>query len=340
MIRKLLFISALLLCQTSSFAANPTYKIKNNYSVEGNGGWDYLAVDTMYNRIFISHSKIVNVLDLTTGLPLKTISGLNGVHGIAFAYQLNKGFISNGKDTTITVFNLKDLSITNTIKVTGLNPDAILFDNFSHKLFVFNGRSSNATVIDGESEKIVATIPLSGKPEAGVSNEKGKVYVNIEDKSELTEINSMSLSIERTWSIAPGEEPSGLAIDAVNKKLFSVCDNKLMVISDITTGKVITTVPIGENTDGAAFDSFEKNIFSSNGDGSLTIIHQDSPEKYSVSQSLTTQKGARTISLNEKTHFLYLSVAEYGETPAPTEEHPHPRPAIKENSFKVIEIGF
>lgn len=340
MFKKLLFISLLTFLQNSAHAQNPTYKIKNNFTVEGNGGWDYLAVDTFYNRIFISHSKTVNVIDLKTGHSLKTISGLNGVHGIAFAFQMNKGFISNGKDTTITVFNLNDLSITNTIKVTGVNPDAILFDNFSHKLFVFNGRSSNATVIDGESEKIVATIPLSGKPEAGVSDEKGKVYVNIEDKSELTEINSMSLSVERTWSIAPGEEASGLAIDLVNKKLFSVCDNKLMVVSDIKTGKIISSIPIGENTDGAAFDSFEKNIFSSNGDGTLTIIHQDTPEKYSVSQTLTTQKGARTISLNEKTHSVYLSVAEYGETPAPTEEHPHPRPAVKENSFKVIEIGF
>jgi len=324
---------------TTCNAQQSEYKVLRKIKVEGEGGWDYLAVDTIYNRLFISHATVVNVVDIESGKLLQTIPNTKGVHGIALAYNLNKGFISNGKDTSVTIFDLKSLKITGIIKVTGNNPDAILYDPFTKKVFTFNGRSSNATVIDALSEKVIETIPLDGKPEFSVSDSKGKVYVNIEDKSELCEINPVTMKVERCWSLDPGEEPSGLALDLKNKKLFSVCDNNKMVVSDIATGKVIASVPIGENVDGAAFDVSTGLIFSSNGDGTLTIIKQESPEKYSVLENVHTQKGARTITLNPKNHHVYLPTAEFGETPAVTPENPHPRPAVKSGTFVIIEVG-
>jgi DNA-binding beta-propeller fold protein YncE len=332
-------ISFLLIHISACSAQQPGYKILNKIKVEGEGGWDYLAVDTMYNRLFISHATVVNILDLVSGRFLQTIQDTKGVHGIAFAYDLDKGFISNGKDSSVTFFELKSMNATGSIKVTGGNPDAVLYDPFSKKVFTFNARNSNATVIDAASEKILSTIPLDGKPEFAVSDLKGKVFVNIEDKSELCAINTVSMKVERCWKLSPGEEPSGLAIDLKNQKLFSVCDNKKMVVSDIAAGKVIATLPIGERVDGAAFDASTGTVFSSNGDGTLTVIKQESAGKYSVLQNLSTQKGARTIALNPKTHHVYLPTAEFGDTPAATPENLHPRPAIKPGTFVILECG-
>jgi len=329
----------LILIATTCYAQQPVYKVLNKIKVEGDGGWDYLAVDTLYNRLFISHATVVNVVEIHGGKLIQTIPDTKGVHGIALAYDLNKGFISNGKDTSVTVFDLKTLQTIGLVKVTGNNPDAILYDPFTKKVFTFNGRSSNATVIDGASGRILETIPLDGKPEFAVSDGKGKVYVNIEDKSELCTINPVTMKVERYWPLAPGEEPSGLAIDLINQKLFSVCDNKKMAVSDIATGKVIATVPIGERVDGAAFDANTGIIFSSNGDGTLTLIKQESPAKYSVLENVQTQKGARTIAINPKTHRVYLPTAGFDETPAATSENPHPRPAIKPGTFVVLECG-
>ena len=213
--------------------------------MEGDGGWDYLTVESSSARLFVSHSTMVQVVDLKTNKLAGTISGTNGVHGVALAPAHNKGFVSDGRDNSVTVFNLKTLKVTGKINVTGRNPDAILYDPYSQRVFTFNGRSSNATCIDAITEKVIGTIPLSGKPEFAVTNGKGKIWVNIEDKSRVAQINPESLKVEREWSILPGEEPSGLAIDIDNDRLFSVCRNKLMVISDAKAGKVIASLPIG-----------------------------------------------------------------------------------------------
>jgi YVTN family beta-propeller protein len=340
--RKIALVFSLLVCMGLSNAFAQTnaakYKIANKINLEGDGGWDYLIVDDTTSRLFISHGSVVQVLDLKTLKLAGTISDTKGVHGITLARDLNKGFISCGRDSSVTVFNLKTLEFISNVKVTGANPDAILYDPFSQNVFVYNGRSSNATVIDAKTEKVIETIPLPGKPEFSVTDLKGKVYVNIEDKSEICEINATTLKLEQTWPIAPGEEPSGLAIDLKNHLLFSVCD-KLMVAVSTDNGKVVGTAEIGENVDGVAFDPILKRIYTSNGEGNMTIIQELDNNKFKVLENFKTQKGARTIALNRKTHNIYLPTAEYGEAPAPTTENQHPRPPIKPNTFTILEIS-
>ena len=314
------------------------YKIANTFHVEGDGGWDYLISDDETNRLFISHGTVVQVIDEQTGKLLGTIPDTKGVHGIALANDLNKGFISNGKDSSVTIFDLKTLFPISKMNVTGKNPDAILYDEFTHRVFTFNGRTSNATVIDAKENKVIATIALDGKPEFSVTDGKGKIYVNIEDKSELSVIDAVNLKVLNTWSVAPGEEPSGLALDNETHRLFSVCDNKLMIIIDAENGKIISKLPIGERVDGVAFDPKTKRVFSSNGDATLTVVNEMSSDKFKVLENFTTQKGARTIALNYKTHHLFLPSAEYGAAPEPTTENPKPRPTIKPNTFVILDI--
>ena len=316
----------------------PGYKISDKIHLDGDGGWDYLTMDDSTSRLFISHGMIVQVLDVKENKVVGVIPDTKGVHGIALARELNKGFISNGRDTSVTVFDLKTLRVITKIKVTGNNPDAILYDPYSHKVFTFNGRSSNSTAIDANSDKVIGTIELPGKPEFSVSDGKGKIYVNIEDKSQLCMINPLTLKVEQTWSVSPGEEPSGLALDIENHRLFSVCGNKLMIVLDADNGKVITKIDIGEGVDGVAFDPGLKRIYSSNGEGNLTVVQQEDKNTYKVMETLPTQRGARTITLSPKTHHIYLPVAEYGEAPAATTENPHPRPPAKENTFTILEI--
>lgn len=318
--------------------AQSSYKIANKIKVEGDGGWDYLISDETTGRLYISHGTIVNVINEADGKLIGTIPDTKGVHGIALANDLNKGFTSNGRDTSITIFDLKTLAIITKVKISGINPDAILYDQFSHKVFAYNGRSNNATVLDANTNRVVATIPLEGKPEFSVTDGKGKVYVNIEDKSKICVINSTTLKVDQTWAIAPGEEPSGLALDNKNHRLFTVCDNKLMVILDAETGKVITSLAIGENVDGATFDPDKERAYSSNGDGSLTVVQGTNGDNYKVLENVITQKGARTITLDKKTHHVYLPTAEYGPPPAPTADNPKPRASIVTGSFVILDI--
>jgi DNA-binding beta-propeller fold protein YncE len=340
MMKKAIFtISFVLIICMPSLIAQSNYKIANKYHVEGNGGWDYLAVDESTGRIFMSHSTVVNVVNESDGKLLGTIPDTKGVHGIAIAADLNKAFISNGADSSVTIVDLKSLAFIAKVNVTGKNPDAILYDPFSHKVFAYNGRTSNATVIDGATNKVVATIKLDGKPEFSVTDGKGKVYVNIEDKSEITCINSSTLKVEQTWSIAPGQEPSGLALDNENHRLFAVCGNKMMVVVDAMTGKVITNLPTGNGTDGAAFDPALKRAYSSNGEGTMTVVQEVSPNEFKVLENVPTQQGARTITVDKKTHHLFLPTAEFGPAPSATADNPRPRPTIKPDSFTLLDIA-
>ena len=329
----------LLFSGLSASLAQTNYQISNRIHLTGNSGWDYLTVDADAARLYVSHGTEVNVVDLTKNESVGIIPDTKGVHGIAVAKDLNKGFISNGRDTSVTIINLKTLKFIAKVKVTGNNPDAILYDPFTKRVFTFNGRSSSSTVIDAVTNKVLETIPLPGKPEFSATDNKGVIYVNIEDKSLICKINSKTMKMEKNWSIAPGEEPSGLAFDIKNNRLFSVCSNKLMVVSNPETGKVVTTLPIGNGCDGVAYDPGLKRIYSSNGEGTMTIVEQKDANNYVVLENLPTQKGARTISVDSKTHKLYLPTAEYGETPAPTSENQHPRPTLKPNSFIVLEIS-
>jgi len=311
-------------------AQKSEYQIVKAIPLTGDGGWDYLSVDEANQNLFVSHGTQVNVVDLKAGKEVAVIPETNGVHGMAVANDLGKAFISCGKDSSVSVVDLKTFKLLAKIQGTGKNPDAILYDQFSKKVFTFNGRSSNSTVIDANTDKIIGTVPLSGKPEFAQTDGKGKIFVNIEDKSSLSVINAVSLKVDQTWSIAPGEEPSGLAYDMATNRLFSVCSNKLMVVSDAISGKVITTAPIGDGCDGVTFDPVTKRIFASNGEGTITVIQQVSADQYKVLENFPTQAGARTITLDKTSHRIYVSCGEYGEGTG--------RRPIKPNTFRVIEI--
>ena len=324
---------AILLSSSILLNAQTNYKVVRQIPLESDGGWDYLSVDEAAGRLYVSHATMALVVDLKTGTQVGKIADTKGIHGIAVVPALNKGFTSNGRDTSVTVFDLKTLQVTGKIKVTGKNPDAILYDPFSQKIFTFNGGSSSATVIDPKENKVIGTIPLDGKPEFPQSDGKGKVYVNIEDKSEISVINPTTMKVEKSWSIAPGEEPSGLALDNETHRLFSVCGNKLMVVSDAEAGKVVTTLPIGDRCDGVAFDPATKRAFSSNGDGTITVVQEINKDSYKVIETITTPKGARTITIDKTTHHLYLPAAEYEASTGTG------RPAMKPGTFKVIDIA-
>jgi YVTN family beta-propeller protein len=332
-------LSLLMFCCVGFSSAQSNYRIVNKIHIDGNGGWDYITMDEAASRLYVSHGNEMNVVDITTNKVIGTIPDTKGVHGIALAKDLDKGFISNGRDTSVTIIDLKTLKFIAKVKVTGNNPDAILYDPLSHKVFTFNGRNSNSTVIDAKTNKVIGTIKLAGKPEFPVNDLTGKIYVNIEDKNSISVINVNTLKVEKTWSIAPGESPSGLAIDIKNKRLFSVCENKLMVVVDYITGKVIKTLKIGEGVDGVSFDPGLNRAYSSNGEGTMTVVQEKDANTFSVLENVPTQKGARTITVNTKTHKLYLPTAGYGEAPAATAQNPHPRAAVKPGTFEVIEIG-
>jgi YVTN family beta-propeller protein len=325
---------AAFIISSSSLTAQSNYKISNKIHIEGEGSWDYLNVDEVNGIIFVSHATVAQAIDIKTGKLVGTIPDTKGIHGIAIANDLNKGFTSNGRDSSVTVFNLKTFEVVTKIPTTGQNPDAILYDPYSQKVFTFNGRSNNSTVIDAKENKVVATIALDGKPEFSATDGKGKIFVNIEDKSVINVINSSTLKVEQHWPIAPGEGPSGLALDNQNHRLFSVCGNKLMVVIDAETGKVITTLPIGDRCDGVAFDPEKKRAYSSNGEGSITVVQEENSNSFKVIETIVTQPGAKTIAINKTTHHLYLTTAEYES--APTEANR--RPPVKPDSFHILDI--
>jgi YVTN family beta-propeller protein len=320
------------------FTGPSGYHITKRVVLGGEGGWDYITVDSKARRVYVSHATHVVVVDADTNAVLGDIPNTNGVHGIALVPEVDKGFTSNGRDNAVTVFDLKTLKPVANVPV-GRNPDAIIYDPFSKRVFAFNGTSHDATAIDVKTNSVVGTIPLSGKPEFAVSDEKGNLYVNIEDKNEIVRFDPIKLTVENRWSIAPGEEPSGLAIDRKHRRLFSVCGNKLMAIVNADNGKVITTLPIGDGTDAAAFDPETGFAFSSNGEGTLTVVHEDSPDKFTVVENVPTQVRARTMALDAKTHRVFLVSAEFGTAPAATAQQPRPRAPRVPGTFTLIVLG-
>lgn len=325
--------------QTSTDKKTPNgYHLLKKIEVGGDGGWDYLFADAETHRLYVSHSTKVVVIDTETGATVGEIPDTKGVHGIAVADKLGRGFTSNGRDDSVTIFDLKTLKKIGDVKV-GKNPDAIIYDAATKRVFAFNGGSSNATVIEAADGKVAGTIDLGGKPEFATADGKGTVYVNIEDTSEVVQIDSKKLIAKAHWSIAPGEEPSGMAIDLKSHRLFIVCGNKKMIVLNADSGKVVADLPIGDGTDAAAFDPQTKLAFSSNGEGTLTVVREDSADKFSVVENVATQRGARTMTLDTKTNRIYLATAAFGETPAPTAERPRPRPAIVPNSFVILVFG-
>lgn len=314
------------------------YKVVRRMPVGGEGNWDYLKVDPDAHRIYLSRGTHTMVVDEITGKVIGDIPDTKGVHGIALAPDLGKGYTSNGQANTVTVFDLKTMKPTGEIKVTGENPDWILYDPGTKRVFTFNGRTSNSTAIDATTDKVVGTVVLGGKPEEAAADGNGNIFVNLEDKSALGELDAKSLTMKGTWPLAPCDGPSGIAIDTAHHRVFSACD-KVMVVVNGDTGKVVASPPIGGDPDGAAFDPSTGLAFASCREGLMSIIHEDGPDKYSVVANVMTQFGARTLALDPKTHHVFTVTADFSAAPAPTAENPRPRPQIIPNSFVILELA-
>jgi DNA-binding beta-propeller fold protein YncE len=318
-----------------ALAGSSSYHLVKTLPIGGAGRWDYDLVDSAARRVYVSHQTHVVVLDADSYAVVGDIPNTSGVHGIAVASDLGRGFTSNGRANTITIFDLKTLKAISTVKSTGQNPDAIYYDAGSKRVFAFNGRSANATAINAADGTVAGTIAVGGKPEFAAGDDKGHVYVNVEDKSELLEIDAQKLSVLYRWPLTGCKEPSGLAFDQKNRRLFSVCGNQKMMIVDADSGKVVATPAIGEDPDAAGFDPDTQLVFSSNGEsGDLTVIHEDSPDKYSVLETVPTKKYARTMAIDLKTHNIFLPIAEF-EPVAPKGEE---EPPMKPNSFGVLLV--
>jgi DNA-binding beta-propeller fold protein YncE len=333
-----LIVLACLYAGSMKAFAPTQYQVKQKYVLGGEGGWDYLTFDAAGKRLFISRGTHVMVVDPYKGSVVGDIPNTPGVHGIALAQDLGKGFTSNGRENTVTVFDLKTLKETARIKLEAENPDAILYDPSSKRVFTFNGRSKNATAIDAVKDTVISNIPLNGKPEFGVADGKGMVFVNIEDTSELTSIDAGNAKVAKTWKLTGCEEPSGLALDQKHHRLFAGCHNKVMAVVNAEDGKVVNTPAIGEGVDANAFDPGTDLAFSSNGDGTLTVVHEDSADKYTVAQNVATQRGARTMALDTNNHDIYLVTAEIEEAP-PAKEGERPRRSMKPGTFTLLVVG-
>ena len=330
-------ISILLVAIFAAANANAQHKtglhVINTLHIASAGGWDYIEVGPVNDWLYVSHGTQVNVLNKKTGDSVSVIENTTGVHGIAFDVADNKGFTSNGRINTVTVFNMKNNKVLAQIN-TGQNPDAILYDPFSKKVITCNGRSKNLSVIDPLQNKVIDSIAVGGKPEAAVSDGTGKLFVNIEDKNEIVVVDTKTFKVLNHWSMVPGEAPTGLAIDKISKRLFAGCE-KLLIVMDATTGKVIDKLTIGDGCDGTAFDASAKNIYAANGDGTLTVIHEDNADKYTVVENVATKKGARTLALDTATHLIYLPTAEF----EPAEPNQKGRPKMKPGTFQVLVVG-
>lgn len=310
-----------------------SHKIVKTFHTASAGGWDYLAVGPVNDWLYISHGTQVNILNKLTGDSVGVIENTTGVHGIAFSVPDKKGFTSNGRLNSVTVFDMNTNKVLAQIS-TGQNPDAILYEPFSKRIITCNGRSKNLTVINPAENKVTDSVNVGGKPETAVTDGLGKLYVNIEDKNEIVVVDTKTFKVINHWSIAPGQEPTGLAMDINTQRLFAGCDKMLMVIN-ATNGKVIDKIAIGEGCDGVAFDDGLKNIYTANGgDGTLTVINEKSEDKFVVIENVATKKGARTIAIDKQTHQLYLPTAEFEEK----QTGQNGRPAMKPGTFQILVI--
>jgi DNA-binding beta-propeller fold protein YncE len=313
-------------------------KIVARIKLSGEGGWDYLTMDPDARRLYVAHSTMVQVLDVDTGKVVGEVANTPGVHGVALVPELGRGFTSNGRDSSVTVFDLHTLALVSRIHLTEGAPDAIVYDPASKRVFTLNHASGTATAIEAATGSVLGTVAVGGTLEFAVADGRGTVFVNVEDSSSVAAIDTKSLQVKSRWPLAPGQNPTGLAMDVEHHRLFAGCHNQQMVVVDADSGRVVATLPIGGGTDGTAFDPATSLAFSSNGEGTLTVIHEDSPAIFAVRGSVATQQGARTLAVDPKTHRVYLATAEFGPVPAPTAETPNPRPARVPGSFVILVV--
>jgi DNA-binding beta-propeller fold protein YncE len=332
------FAAALALAGCTTVSQGQSSYHVRKLKVGGEGGWDYVTVDPEGNRLFLSRGTHAMVIDLSSDSVVGDIPNTNGIHGVAVARDLNRGFTSNGRDSSVTIFDYRTLATIGVLKIPARNPDAILYDPATKRVFTFNGGTSNATAIDAANGTVIGNVDLGGKPEAAVVD-GGRIYVNIEDKSEIAVFDPKTLAVLARWPLAPCEEPTGLGIDRAHRRLFSGCGNKIMAVTDMASGNVVASVPVGSGVDGAGFDSATQNAFTSNGEGSLTVVHEDTPDKYTVVETVPTQRGARTMAVSPLTHRIYTVTSDFGPAPAPTADRPRPRPAMIPGTFVVLEVS-
>ena len=332
--KKLIFsLTTVIAALSVSNAQTTGLHITKTLHIASSGGWDYLEVGPVNDWLYVSHGTQVNVLNKKTGDSVGVIENTTGVHGIAFDAANGKGYTSNGRLNNVYVFDMNTNKVLATIP-TGQNPDAIMYEPFSKKIITCNGRSKNLSIIDPAQNKVIDSVDVGGKPETAVSDGAGKIFVNVEDKNEIVAIDAKTFKVLNHWSIAPADGPTGLAFDKVTKRLFAGCDKMLAVI-DATTGKVIATPVIGDGCDGVAFDTGTKNIYTSNGNGTITVIHEESADKFTVVENIVTKRGARTITIDKTTGLLYLPAAEFD----PKEVDQRGRPKMMPGTFQVLVVG-
>lgn len=319
--------------------ADPSMQVVQRWKLGGTGGWDYLTLDAATHRLFISRATRVDVVDAQSGRLLGTIADTQGVHGIALAPDLHRGFTSNGKGDSITVFDLEGLKTIREVKIPAHNPDAILYEPSGKHVFTFNGKSKDVTVLDAATLAVVATIPVPDKPEFAVDDHAGQIFVNIESEpGQMAVIDSRKLTVKAIWPLAGCASPTGLAMDRVHRRLFSVCDGKVMAVTNADNGSSVAQVPIGAGPDAAAFDEQRSLVLSSNGEGNLTVVREESPDRYRIAATVKTQRGARTMAIDPAAGKVYLVTADFTAAPAPTSEQPHPRPVPVPDTFTLLVV--
>lgn len=341
LIVKILHAAVLLtLCGAAVAAAAlaKPYQVLERWTLDGDTGWDFPTADPDHHLLYLSRADHVQVVDTNSGKSVGEIADTPGVHGVALAPELGRGFISAGRADAVKVFDLKTRAVLATVP-TAAGPDAILYDAASQRVFAFNGHGHSATVIAAKTNAVLATIALGGKPEFARADGHGTIFVNIEDTAELVVLDSKAAVVKARWTLPKCEEPSGLAFDAIHHRLFSACANQTLVVLDADSGQSVASVPIGKGVDGDEFDPASQNIYSANGEGTLTVIHEEAADHYVVQQTLATQKGARTIALDTGTHRLYLPTAKFGPAPELTASNPRPRPPVVAGSFTVLVVG-
>jgi YVTN family beta-propeller protein len=314
------------------------YRRLTTIHLGGEGRWDALAFDANSRRLFISRETHVMVLDVDNRKVVGDVPDTPGVHAVAIASELNRGFTSNGRAGTVTIFDLTTLGLVGRV-AAGDNPDAIVYEPVSRHVLAMNGRSHDATVIEAKTGGVITTIPLGGKPEFAAPDGAGHVYVNLEDESEMLEIDTRKQSVTARWPLSPCEGPSGIAMDTAHRRLFAACANKVMVVVNADTGQLVATLPIGAGVDGAGFDPGTALAFSSNGEGTLSVVREDSADSYTLLESIPTQRGARTMAVDPARHQVFLVTADFGPTPSPTQDDPRPRPPLVPDSFVVLVVG-
>ena len=320
--------------------ALPKLAVLQRWTLGGDGGWDYLSFDPTTKRLFVSRGTRVDAVSIDTGTVVGTVPNTVGVHGVAIANDMRRGFTSNGRANSVTAFDLDSLQVIQEAEIPARNPDSILYDRQGAHVFTFNGASKDVTVLDAANLAVAARIAVPDKPEFAVNDAKGRIFVNIQSQpGQMIVIDSQALNVKATWNLTGCDSPTGLAIDRAHHRLFSVCDGKVMVVTDAQSGRQVASVGIGEHPDAAVYDARRRLVYSSNGDGTLTVIHQDSPDHYTVIQTLATKPGARTMALDPGTGKVYLVTADFEPAPPPTEAQPHPRPAPISGSFVVLVVG-